>query len=130
MRKQRGMTFIGLLLMIAAALFIGMIVLKLTPAYLEYFNVKNAIKKIGNEPGFNEMTKKDIGDEFDRSASIDSIEVVQGRDLEVSKEESGKQVVSVEYQKVVPIIGNVSALLDFSVSTGKSILVSPSQPTQ
>ena len=130
MKKQRGMTFIGLVLIIAAGLFIGIIAMKLAPAYLEYFNVKNAVTKIGNEASFADMTKKDIGDEFDRSATIDSIEVVQGRDLEVTKDDSGKQIVSIEYQKVVPIVANISVLLDFSASTDKSHFVTPSQPTQ
>ncbi|HSH96813.1 MAG: DUF4845 domain-containing protein [Methylophilaceae bacterium] len=130
MHKQRGMTFIGLVFMIAAGLFIAIIAMKLAPAYLEYFNVKNAVTKIGNEAGFADMTKKDIGDEFDRSATIDSIEVVQGRDLEVTKDDSGKQIVSIEYQKVVPIVANISVLLDFSASTDKSHFVTPSQPTQ
>jgi Tfp pilus assembly protein PilE len=130
MKKQRGMTFIGLVLIIAAGLFIGIIAMKLAPAYLEYFNVKNAVTKIGNEASFADMTKKDIADEFDRSATIDSIEVVQGRDLEVTKDESGKQIVSIDYQKVIPIVANISVLVDFSASTGKSHLVTPSQSTQ
>jgi hypothetical protein len=130
MHKQRGITFIGLVLMIAAGLMVVVIGMKLTPAYLEYFNVKNAITKIGNDAGFADMSKKDIADAFDRSATIDSIEVVQGRDLEVTKDDSGKQVVSIEYQKVVPLVANISALLDFSASTNKSRLVTPSQPTQ
>ena len=40
MHKQTGMTFLGMVLMIAGIVFIAIIVMKLVPAYIEYFSVK------------------------------------------------------------------------------------------
>lgn len=117
MHKQRGITFIGLVFVIATLVLVAVIGMKLVPAYLEYFSVKKAIVKISNEPTFAAMSKKEIVDEFDRSATIDDIKVVMGNDLEVSKDDAGKPIVSIEYQATVPLIANVSALIDFSVST-------------
>lgn len=117
MHKQRGITFIGLVFVIAAIVFVAVLGMKLTPAYLEYMSVKKVIAKIAHEPSFAEMNKKDIMDEFDKGAVIDNIKVVQGRDLEITKQDSGKQTVSVQYQVVVPLVANVSALLDFNAST-------------
>lgn len=117
MHKQRGMTFIGLVLVVAAIVFVAVIGIKLTPAYLEFLSVKKVIAKIAHESSFAEMSKKDIMDEFDKGALIDNIKVVQGRDLEITKQDSGKQIVSIEYQAVVPLVANVSALLDFKTST-------------
>ena len=120
MHKQRGITFIGLVFVVAAIVFVAVIGMKLTPAYLEFMSVKKVIAKIAREPSFAEMNKKDIADEFDRGATIDNIKVVQGSDLEITKQDSGKQVVSVQYQAVVPLVANVSALLDFKASTDSS----------
>jgi hypothetical protein len=117
MHKQRGITFIGLVFVIVTLVLVAVMGMKLIPAYLEYFSVKKAITKISNEPSFAAMSKKDIVDEFDRSATIDDINVVRGNDLEVSKDDAGKPVVSIEYQATVPLIANVSALIDFSAST-------------
>ena len=117
MRQQRGMTFIGLVLTIAAVLFTVMVALKLAPAYIEYFTVKKTLKKIANEPGFAQMSRKDIMDDYSRASQIDNISDVQAKDLVIGKSASGKNVVSVDYQKVVPIIANVSVLLDFSASS-------------
>ncbi|OAM52581.1 DUF4845 domain-containing protein [Methylovorus sp. MM2] len=122
MQKQRGMTFIGLVLIIACVVFVAVIGMKLVPAYLEYFAVKKAILKIGNEPNFKDMTQKEIAESFTKSAIIDNIREVAGSDLVVSQDDSGKPVVSVDYQQVVPLIGNVSALLDFSVTTAPAKL--------
>lgn len=117
MHKQRGITFIGLVFVVAAIVFVAVIGMKLTPAYLEFMSVKKVITKIAHEPSFADMSKKDIVDEFDKGATIDNIKVVQGRDLEISKQDSGKQIVSVQYQAVVPLVANISALLDFKAST-------------
>lgn len=121
MHKQRGITFTGLAFVLVTLGFVAVMGMRLIPAYLEYFSVKKAIVKLSNEPSFAAMSKKDIVDEFDRSATIDDIKVVTGNDLEVSKDDAGKPVVSIEYQATVPLIANVSALIDFSVSTESAL---------
>lgn len=117
MHKQRGMTFIGLVLTIAIIVFVAVIGMKLVPAYIEYFSVKKAITKISNDPAFQQMSKQEIVVSFDRTASIDNITVITGKDLTVEKDDAGQTVVSADYQALVPLVGNVSALLDFSAST-------------
>jgi hypothetical protein len=117
MHKQQGMTFIGLVLMIAAIVFVAVIGMKLTPAYIEYFSVKKALARIANNPGFNEMHRNDIVASFNRTAIIDNITVIDGGDLLVERGAGGQTVVTADYETIVPLIGNVSALLEFSAST-------------
>ena len=117
MRKQQGMTFIGLVITIAVIVFVAVITMKLTPAYLEFLSVKKAIAKIESDPSFSSMSKNDIIAQFDRSATIDDIKAIKGNELLISKEEGGRPVVTAEYQTLVPLIANVSALLDFRAST-------------
>jgi hypothetical protein len=118
MYKQRGVTFIGLVLSIAGLIFVVSIGIKLYPPYVEFMTIKKAINRIANEPSFADMSPKDIKDNFDKSAAIDSIRVISSNDLVVAKGE-GKPVVTAEYQVVVPIIANISALLDFFASSDK-----------
>ena len=108
--KQAGMTFIGLVLVIAAVVCIAVVGMKVAPAYSEFMNVKNAIKKAAGAAD----NKKEIAASFDRTAQIDNIESVKGADLVVNN-----GVASVEYQKVIPIIANASILLDFSATSAK-----------
>ncbi|HYD34065.1 MAG TPA: DUF4845 domain-containing protein [Methylophilaceae bacterium] len=118
MRKQQeGMTFIGLVLMIAGIVFVAVIAMKLTPAYLEFLSIKKALAKIENDPSFASMSKNDIVSQFDRTAVIDDIRTIKGNELLISKEEGGRPVVTAEYQTVVPLVANVSALIDFRTST-------------
>ena len=110
--NQKGGSFIGLVIVIAAIVFIGMIGLKVGPAYLEFLNVKNALKRAASSADLT--SKKAVADAFDKSASVDNITVVKGFDLVVNN-----GVVSVEYQVVIPIVANASALLDFNATSAK-----------
>ena len=116
--KQSGMTFIGLVLVIAAVVFIAVIGIKVAPAYLEFFSIKKIINKIGHEGDFAQMSKKEIADEFNNGANISYVTVIKASDLIIEKSETGN-VVKAEYQVVLPIVANASILLDFSTSTAK-----------
>lgn len=112
MNNQKGGSFIGMLIVIAAIVFWGLLGLKVGPAYLEYMNVKNALKRATSSADVT--SQKAIAEAFDKSARVDNITVVKGSDLVVSD-----GVVSVEYQVVVPIMANASALLDFNATSAK-----------
>ncbi|HEY3326466.1 MAG TPA: DUF4845 domain-containing protein [Novimethylophilus sp.] len=116
MNNQRGMTFISLVVMIAAIVFVAIIGMKLWPAYSEYFAVKKAFASLKTQLTANDMNKADIVAAFDKQATIDDIKSIQGKDL-VVEQVSGHAVVSVEYSVVEPLVGNVSALVDFKLST-------------
>jgi len=119
MRKQLGMSFLGLVIILAAVLSLVLAGVKIVPAYIEFMSVKKIIKKIGNEPGLAEMSKKEIADEFERGTDIGYVKVVTSKDLQITKDETGKNVVTVEYQVVKPLAGNLSALMDFKATTAK-----------
>jgi hypothetical protein len=116
--KQQGMTFIGLVLVIAAVIFLAVIGMKVVPSYIEFFSVKKIIKSIGSDPKFNEMSKQDIIKSFDKGADIGYVTVIKGSDLVIEKSSTGN-IVSATYQVVTPIVANASVLLDFNTSTAK-----------
>jgi len=101
-----------MIIVIAAIVFLGMLGLKVGPAYLEFMNVKNALKRAASSADVT--SKKAVADAFEKSARVDNITVVKGSDLVVNN-----GVVSVEYQVVVPIVANASALLDFHATSAK-----------
>ena len=116
--KQTGMTFIGLVLVIAAVVFIAVIGIKVAPAYLEFFSIKKIVNKIGHEANFAQMSKKEIMDEFNNGANISYVTVIKASDLIIEKDDTGN-LVKAEYQVVLPIVANASILLDFSTSTAQ-----------
>jgi hypothetical protein len=111
-RQQRGLSIIGLI-------FIGLIVVGLlsigfraVPAVIEYIAIERAVQKIKNEG----TTVRDIQAAFDRHATIDDITSINSKDLDITKE--GDQIViSYAYQKKIPIVDNVSLVIDFAGTT-------------
>jgi Domain of unknown function (DUF4845) len=111
LKQQKGMTFIGAALVIAAIICFAIVGMKVVPAYIEFNSVKSAVKKINSANPSGSMSRSEINEAFGKSASIDNIDSVTAADLTV---ENG--VVRAEYQKVIPIVGNASALLDFNTA--------------
>jgi hypothetical protein len=111
-RRQRGLSIIGLI-------FIGLIVVgllaigfKTVPAVIEYIAIERAVQKIKNEG----TTVSDIKTAFSRHATIDDITSIGPQDLDITKE--GDQIViSYAYQKKIPILDNVSLVIDFAGTT-------------
>ncbi|MDO9051061.1 MAG: DUF4845 domain-containing protein [Methylotenera sp.] len=115
-KTQSGATLLGMLIVGAMVAFVALIIMKMVPAYTEYFSVKQALKAMKQE-SLSTMSNKEISNSFDRRASTGYIEVVKGSDLIIEKTAGGDTVVLVEYQVVKPVIANVSVLIDFSASS-------------
>lgn len=102
-----GLIFVGLI--VVALLALGF---KLVPAVVEYIAIERAVQKIRNEGS----TVRDIQAAFDRHATIDDITSISSRDLDITKE-GERIVISYAYQKKIPILDNVSLVIDFSGTT-------------
>lgn len=114
-KKQKGATFLGMIIIGSILIFAAIVAIKMAPAYIEFLSVKKVLQAMGQEP-LNNMGKKDIKDSFTRRAMIDDIKSVSSNDLVIEKEQAGT-IVSIHYQVIKPVMGNVSVLLDFSASS-------------
>ncbi|MGH8680316.1 MAG: DUF4845 domain-containing protein [Burkholderiales bacterium] len=116
MRRQRGMGFAGVLLLLIAIVFVAIIGMKLVPAYIEYFTIKNAVTAITQSGELRNATVADVRKAFDSRANIDDITAVRPGDLEVTKD--GNQIViAFAYEKRIPLFSNISVVIDFASST-------------
>lgn len=117
MRNERGLSLMGLIVVLAVGGFFALMAAKLLPAYLEYFAVKKmfaAMEQTGDIKG----SVRDIRAAFDRRNAIEDVKSVRGEDLEITKQ-GGETVVTATWAVKTPLVYNVSACLDFSVTTAK-----------
>lgn len=117
LKRQEGITFLGFIIVAIVALSLLLTGIKIVPDYIEFSSVKKTVRAIGDDPSFDSMTKQEIMKSFDKRASINYITVINGKDLIITKDASGKKVVTAEYEVVKPLAFNLSALMDFKVST-------------
>ena len=115
MRKQFGVSMIGVLFISIGLVLVAVGGMKVAPAYIEYMSVKKAVAGIV-QGGEARGTVADIRRAFDKRAQVDDINVISGTDLEISKE-GNDVVVAFSYPKKVPLFGNVSIYFDFSGSS-------------
>ena len=118
MVKQRGFTFWGFVFTVGPIVVVVILTMLLFPAYTEYFTIKKAINRIGNEASLPSMTDGDIRAMMDKTIDIDMIHSIKSSDLVIQRTEAAT-IVSVDYEVVVPLVANVSALLSFSATTDK-----------
>ena len=117
MQKQRGISLVGLIVTLAVIGFLAVMAAKLMPAYIEYFAVKKMFASM-EQAGDLKLSVREIRKSFDTRNTIEDVKSVKGEDLEVTKE-AGETVLSVSWSAKVPLVANVSACLDFSVTTAK-----------
>ena len=117
MKRQRGVTFVGMVFIAGLIVFVAIIGLKLIPAYIEYAIVVNHLREISRSPEARGASPKDIQTMFSKRAQIDAIDVVKGSDIEVEKE--GDQVIlRAAYSTKIKLFGNLSACIDFVATSG------------
>jgi len=120
-RYQRGITIVGLIVGLAVIGFIGIFASRLIPAYIEYNAVKNAIVEVKAEGG----TIRAMQGSFNRRTSINDVEAVRGADLIFERTTDGSGFdISFAYEKRLPLVANVSILIDFAGTTAPASVTS------
>jgi hypothetical protein len=111
-RRQLGMTFIGLLCILA---LVGVIVyagIRLVPLYLNYMNIAHTMDAVATEFKGENPDPGGIRHSLERHWEITTISSVDSKDIEISKTDSGV-TMHVAYDDSVPYLANVSLSVHF-----------------
>jgi hypothetical protein len=112
--RQRGATFLGMVVIIAIlgfALYAG---IRLTPLYLEYMAVARALEQTAKEES-GATSPQTLRNALDRRWTIETIDSIQPKDIEIKKAGSGF-MMRAWYRAEAPFISNVSLVVDFDKS--------------
>ncbi|HTD04909.1 DUF4845 domain-containing protein [Undibacterium sp.] len=113
--RQQGLSLIGLILTLGILGVLVMIGAKVVPTVIEFVGIKKAIvtaKASGTTPS-------EIMQAFDKQADVGYLESIRGRDLVITKGDSGFDV-SFSYQKKIPLAGPASLVMDYEGTTAKT----------
>ena len=116
LRRQRGMTTLGLIILVV---FVGLFVfagIRLVPVYLEYMKITSVLNGVKQEFDGQNPTRQSITRSLGRRFDVESINVISEKDLKVRKVADG-YIVEAVYENRTPFIANVS----FAVSFNKSV---------
>ena len=115
MRKaQRGVTFIGWLVLLAP---VGVLVyagIRLTPIYLNYFRVVRAMQQLAEESkGESQINPVAVRLALEKRFDVEYVDHPTAKEIDIHRD--GEHWVAVaDYEELAPLVGNVSILVQFS----------------
>jgi hypothetical protein len=111
-RRQVGMTFIGLLCILALVGVIGYAGLRLVPLYLNYMKVAKSMDATAAEFKAENPDPGGVRRSLEKHWQIEDISSVDAKDVEIVKNEGGVSL-HVAYDDSSPYISNVSLMVHF-----------------
>lgn len=112
-RSQQGMTFIGLLCILAMAGVIVYAGVRLVPVYLNYMNIVKTLETTASEFKGENADPGAMRNSLERHWEITTISAVDYKDVEITKDEDGGVSLHVVYDDSEPYLGNVSLAVHF-----------------
>jgi microsomal dipeptidase-like Zn-dependent dipeptidase len=111
--SQRGVTFIGWLLLltpIAILLYCG---IRIFPMYMNFLNVSKALTQVAEQAkSASTISAQELKTSLEKNFDVQAIERPSPKDIEVRRE--GEHLTAVaDYEDVAPIFANISLLLHF-----------------
>lgn len=115
--QQRGLSFGGFIVGAFLLVLASITGLKLIPAYMENAQINNVFNTISHDPDMQKASPREIRNSFDKRAVIDSITVIKADEIEIASD-GGNLMLSASYNVKVPLLANISLLLEFNPSSG------------
>lgn len=112
LRRERGMTTLGLIILVA---FVGVFAfagLRLTPVYLNYMKVLGVINGVYDEFDGSNPSRSAIRSSIARRFDVESVTQIEAREVTVTSVDSGFEVRA-QYSHVAPFVANVSFFVEF-----------------
>ncbi len=109
---QRGMTFVGLLCILALVGVIGYAGLRLVPLYLNYMKVARSMDVTAAEFKGESPDQGGIRRSLEKHWQIEDISAVEAKEVEIIKDDNGLSL-HVAYDDSAPYIQNISLAVHF-----------------
>jgi hypothetical protein len=116
--RQRGMTTMGLIILVA---FLGLFAfagMRLTPIYLNYIKVAGVINGVYEEFDSQNPSRPELLKSIRRRFGVESVDKITFRDVKITAVDGGYEVVA-KYDDTSPFISNIY----FTVRFDKRVVV-------
>jgi len=114
-RRQAGMTTLGMLILVVFVGLFAFAFIRLTPVYLNYMKVVGVIDGVQEEFDGQGASRSAIRSSISRRFDIESVSEIASKDVKINSVDGGFEVVA-DYKHEAPFIGNVSFTVHFQKS--------------
>ena len=112
--RQTGATMWSMFMISLMVVFFALLLFKLIPPYLQDLKVKSVLDSIEQQADSG-MSNPEIMVALSKRFDIDDIEHVELSDITIERRGAFK-VINIEYEAVIPLILNISVLIEFDHS--------------
>jgi hypothetical protein len=119
MHKQQGMTFIGMLLTMAAVIMAAILVMRAVPVYMQYYSIVESIKGLNTVPvasltGDSYSDVEVLRSSLNKRLEINGLDNLKPDQLTIVPSGTNKFTVTLKYQVIKSLLYNVNLLFDFN----------------
>ena len=116
-KRLRGMTLMGFVLVMAVVGFFAFLAMKIGPAYLEYFNVLRAMKGVAAEAGAVNWTGQQIWNSLEKRLDLNYVndKNVNKRNFEIKKK-GVTYTIRVKYERRDNVVYNLDYIASFDTT--------------
>jgi len=112
MKKQKGLTLISWLAIIAVVLFNAIIAMNVVPVYLNDHSVKSMMKGLETDTSLRGATPKKIKESVAKRLRINNVYSVTKNDI-VIKKSKNDYVITIEYEPRGKLVGSLDYIVSF-----------------
>ena len=119
--RNRGITLIGFLMLMAVVGFFAYLAMRLIPMYSEYMGVVKAMEQLKAEPGSSNLSPEEIRRTLDFKLNTQYVDETSiPPEAVMVKREAGKTMLRIRYERRVPFVHNLELLATFDKTVNLS----------
>ncbi len=116
-KQQQGLTFISIVIILGLIAFFSLMIMKISPHYMESYKVKRGVDSLSEISGIEQESTKRIKSLLQKRWDIEDIPLdtvhTRNKDQVKVKKEGGVIKVTVEYEKRFNIMSNLDGVAVF-----------------
>jgi len=118
--KQQGITLIGMLFVVVSIGFICLVVLKITPVYIQHYSVTKTMDSLvglvkKKSDGLATISPRKIKEKLLEQLNINSIYGINPRDIKISQKKAS-YIVQLKYDTFIKMFFNLDVVIHYDHS--------------
>ena len=114
-RKQRGLTLIGFVIVLSMVIFVAFIGMQIGPIYMEYYSVVSAMNGVASERGSANLSPFDIRVKIHNRLYVSNTSYnIKDNNIKITRANGVHLRIAYEVRK--PVIGNLDVVAKFDRS--------------
>lgn len=118
-KRQRGLSFLGLVVLVGVLGFAAVIGLKLIPIYMDSWKIDGVMKAVISDSETKQLSRKEVIEALLKRLDIDAVDAVNysnyADSLTVTKKQNNT-TIDIYYRVETPLLGNLSLVAEFDKS--------------